>query len=57
MGGSVDYGPKSISRVGGISFEDGHVGKVTSPIIVRNLQFFWYVPSILRTINSLFGGH
>ena len=40
MGGSADYGPKSISRVEGISFKDGHVGKMPSPIMVRNLKFF-----------------
>ena len=40
MGGPADYGPNSICRSGWISFEDGHVGKVTPPIIVRNLNLF-----------------
>ena len=57
QGGSADYGPKSICRYGWISFGDGHLGRVTSPIIIRNVQSFGRVPSILTMIDSLFGGH
>jgi hypothetical protein len=56
-GVSVDYGQKSISRAGWISCEDRHVGKVTSPIIVRNLRSFCYVRSILGPINGLSDRH
>ncbi len=57
MGGSVDYGLKSICSVQWTSLEDGEDGGMMSPIIIPNLQSDCHVQSNLRPINRLLGGH